>query len=79
MNTLQTWDNSRLRLTTRIHEWLADHVSWIQYPNVTLLPLQRRRLLRFSDLSGKERAWLITMGVWLFVILIALYSPDRTS
>ena len=23
-----------MRLTTRIHEWLADHVKGVQYPNV---------------------------------------------
>lgn len=23
-----------MNLATRIHEWLADHVSWVQYPHV---------------------------------------------
>lgn len=25
-------DELRPTLVTRVHEWLADHVSWIQYP-----------------------------------------------
>ena len=23
-----------MKLTTRVHEWLADHISWVQYPQV---------------------------------------------
>ena len=23
-----------MSLKTKIHEWLADHVNWVQYPNV---------------------------------------------
>lgn len=68
-----------MRLKTRIHEWLADHVSWIQYPNVTLMPLQQQRLLRFGDLSGKQRAWLITLAFWAFVIFVGLYGSNRTN
>jgi hypothetical protein len=66
-----------MRLKTRIHEWLAEHVSWIQYPGVTLMPLHRR--FHWNDLDGKEKAWAITLGIWALVIFLALYSGDRTN
>lgn len=61
-----------MRLKTRVHEWLADHVSWIQYPNVTMLP--ERRPFRLRDLSGKQRAWFYTGCAWLLVFLLAIYG-----
>ncbi len=60
-----------MRLKTRMHEWLAAHISWIQYPNVTLIPVRRSRL---RDLSGKQRAWLCISCAWLLVILLSIYG-----
>ena len=63
-----------MKLKTRIHEWLADHISWVQYPYVTLLPQYERRRFRFRDLSGKQQAWIITGLIWLGVILFGLWG-----
>lgn len=60
-----------MRLVTRVHEWLADNVSWIQYPNVHLLP-QRRIGWRY--LSGKQKAWLTFAIFWGCVILFSIYG-----
>ncbi|MCA8385371.1 hypothetical protein [Burkholderia multivorans] len=35
-----------MKLAYRIHEWLADHVSWIQYPQP-----------RIRSLSGHAHGW----------------------
>lgn len=59
-------------LVTRIHEWLADRVSWIQYPNVRLLPLHAPRCWR--DLSGKQRAWAWFGIAWACVIAFSIYG-----
>ncbi len=61
-----------MRLTTRIHEWLAERVSWIQYPNVTMLPERRR--FRYQNLSGKQRAWFWFAMFWGGVILFSIYG-----
>ena len=52
-----------MRLVTRVHEWLADHVSWVQYPNVRAE--QRRSLLWKYDMPWYLRMWLVVLGLWL--------------
>lgn len=64
--------DSLMQLTIKIHEWLADHVSWIQYPNVTMLPERRR--FRFRDLTWKQRWWVAFALFWGSVILVAVYG-----
>lgn len=61
-----------MRLKTRIHEWLADHVTWIQYPNVTMLPERSR--FRFRDLSGKQKWWAAVFTFWALMILLSVYG-----
>jgi hypothetical protein len=61
-----------MRLTIRIHEWLADHVQWIQYPNVTLLP--ERRPFRLRDLTWKQRWWFAFYVFWGSVIALSIYG-----
>lgn len=61
-----------MRLTTRIHEWLADHVSWVQYPGVTIVPL--RRPFRLSDLTWKQRWWVAFCIFWGSIIALSIYG-----
>lgn len=61
-----------MRVTTRIHEWLAGHVSWIQYPNVTMLPERRR--FRFRDLTWKQRSWCAFAIFWGSLIALSIYG-----
>jgi hypothetical protein len=60
-----------MRLLTRAHEFLADHVPWIQYPDARFAP---RRRFRLSDLSFKQRCWLVFALFWLFVIALSIYG-----
>ena len=61
-----------MRLKTRIHEWLAERVSWIQYPD---LRAQRRGLVwRYRMLSGKQRAWFCFAVFWSLAILLSIYG-----
>jgi hypothetical protein len=60
-----------MRLTTRIHEWLADRYSWIQYPDARF-PQERR--LRFRYLSSKQRGWLAFAVFWFLVAALSIYG-----
>lgn len=52
-----------MRLVTRAHEWLADHVSWVQYPDVRA---ERGRSLFWKyEMPWYQRMWLVVMGFGL--------------
>ena len=46
---------------TRAHEWLADHISWVQYPQVRPLSANAKRRVFRTDMHWTTRA-LIVMG-----------------
>lgn len=60
-----------MRVTTRIHEWLAERVPWIQYPDARFGNEPRFRL---SGLSGKQRGWIVFGIFWLSVIGLSIYG-----
>ena len=61
-----------MRLITRAHEWLAAHVSWVQYPNVRAMP--RRSLFWKYEMPWYQRMALAVMGFGLIgVSAIALF------
>lgn len=52
-----------MRLVTRAHEWLADHVSWVQYPNVRA---ENGRSFGWKyEMPWYQRMWLVVMGLGL--------------
>lgn len=57
-----------MRAVTRIHEWLADHCQWIQYPE----PDFRRN--RRMPLTSKQKAWLGFAIFWLAIIALSVYG-----
>jgi hypothetical protein len=60
-----------LRLTTRVHEWLAERVPWIQFPDLRRdAVFQRERL----PLTRKQRAWLAFAVFWSLVVLLSIYG-----
>lgn len=61
-----------MRLVTRAHEWLADRVSWVQYPNVRAE--HGRSLVWKYEMPWYQRMALVVMGVGLIgVSAIALF------
>lgn len=61
-----------MRLVTRAHEWLADHVSWVQYPNVRAE--HGRSLFWKYEIPWYQRMALAVMGFGLIgVSAIALF------
>jgi hypothetical protein len=50
------------RLTDRVHEWFAEHVKWVQYPNVVAdRPGVRLKL----QMPAGEKALILICGVIL--------------
>lgn len=48
-------------LTYRVHEWLADHCKWIQYPNIST---DRAPLFK-NQMPLPTRIFLVVIGVAL--------------
>lgn len=69
-----------MRVTTRIHEWFADRLPWVQYPDARF-PQERKFLyklrsihLKLQSLSGKQRGWLVFAIFWAGVIALAIFG-----
>ncbi|MDB6104039.1 MAG: hypothetical protein JWO52_4038 [Gammaproteobacteria bacterium] len=62
-----------MRLTTRIHEWLAQHVRWIPYPDIRPRYNQRTfNPLAWKNLSNKQRGWVFFAIFWGGLIMLSL-------
>jgi hypothetical protein len=56
----------------RIHEWLADHVSWVQYPSPrrsNFEPLWVVLRNEYRRMSRRQRAW-----VWFLIFWSAFFT-----
>jgi len=62
-----------MRLKTRIHEWLADHVSWVQYPTYKR-EYSPSLLYRYQVLTGKERGWFWFFVFWGCVVALSIFG-----
>lgn len=57
----------------RVHEWLADRISWVQYPNVQVTEGTRSPFWAY-EMPWYQRMGLVVMGmVLLGVCAIALF------
>lgn len=61
-----------MRLKMRIHEWLADHVAWIQYPDARFP--ERSLMQRYHYSSTKQKAWFWVCAFWASMILLSIYG-----
>ncbi len=66
-----------MRLSLRIHEWLADHVSWVQYP-VIRPAADRHRLRRsvrpWNVLTWRQKGWRVFWLFWGAVLGLSIYG-----
>jgi hypothetical protein len=65
-----------MRLKTRIHEWLADRVSWVQYPKITPARRGARGSLywRWSVMTRREHGWALFWVFWGGVVALSIYG-----
>jgi hypothetical protein len=66
------------RLKLRIHEWLADHCRWVQYPSVRELrePARRRSVWdQYRAMTRRERGWFWFAVFWLSILGWAQLRP----
>ena len=64
-----------MRLRTRIHEWLAQHVRWIPYPDIRPRRGQRSfHPLAWRNLSNKQRGWVFFGIFWALVGALSIYG-----
>lgn len=65
-----------MKLRLSAHEWLADHVSWVQYPNVKLVSPKkktaRKPFFRHSMPAGTRVTLVLMSLMLLFVVVPAL-------
>jgi len=58
-----------MRLQHRAQEWLADRVSWVQYPNVRQIGRKSPRFFRHA-MPASTRITLALLGLMALFILI---------
>ena len=64
-----------MRLTTRVHEWLAERVSWVQYPDARFGNDPRFSLSNWlSRRTWKQRWWLAFAVFWGSLICLSIYG-----
>lgn len=57
----------------RLHEWLADRVSWIQYPHIRDYNRKPPKPT-YAQMSEKQRGWFWFRVFWGSVICLAIYG-----
>jgi hypothetical protein len=64
-----------MRLRTRLHEWLADRVTWVQYPDLRKEMVYRPTLgQRWHALSTAGKGWVLFVVFWDGLILISIWG-----
>ncbi len=65
-----------MRLKTRIHEWLADRISWVQYPRMTPMRRDPRRSLywRWSVMTRRQHGWALFWLFWGSMVALSIYG-----
>lgn len=74
----------RLGMKVRVHEWLADRFSWVQYPDVRRAVLKQRHpkpslWWRYKMLTWRQAGWLWFFVFWAIVGLMASIGPGAQS
>lgn len=54
----------------KLHEWLADHIKWVQYPGITTVG-DKRRLFNWKYQMPIEQRFLI--GVLSILAILAIF------
>lgn len=64
-----------MRITTRVHEWLAEHVPWVQYPDARFQQQREPGFLdRLRGLTWKQKSWLLFALFWGSLIALSIYG-----
>ena len=67
-----------MRLRLRLHEWLADHTRWVQYPKPGAYqvrqPMLDRMAYRWQRMNGAQRGWVLFALFWGFLIAVSVYG-----
>lgn len=69
-----------MRVTRRVHEWLAERVPWIQYPDARF-PQERKLLFKIrsmaakvQNLTWKQKGWLLFALFWGSLIALSIFG-----
>lgn len=74
----------RLSMKIRVHEWLADRFSWVQYPDLRREAEKQRHpkpslWFRYKMLTWRQVGWLWFFVFWGIVLLMASTGPGAES
>jgi kynureninase len=62
------------RVLFRLHDWLADHVSWVQYPRWRPAPPGPGLVYWWQRATYKQRSWVVFAAFWGLAVLLAVYG-----
>ncbi|MBB5508160.1 hypothetical protein [Paraburkholderia atlantica] len=63
-----------MKFTLRAHEWLADHVSWVQYPNIRQISQKRPRVFWANPMPLGFRILFGTACLLMLMILVPVLA-----
>ena len=61
-----------MRLTTRIHERLAERYTWVQFPSPNAYHARPSLLRRYQLLSREQQGWVVFAILWGTVVSLAI-------
>lgn len=72
----------RLTLRLRVHEWLAERVRWVQYPDLRKEGQRQRQWKpslwwRYKAMTWRQLGWFWFAVFWTIVFLMAFISPGE--
>ena len=61
-----------MRLTTRIHERLAERYTWVQFPSPNAYLPRPSLGRRYQFLSREQQGWVVFTIIWGTVIVLSI-------
>ena len=74
----------RMSMKIRVHEWMADRFSWVQYPDLRREAMKQRHprptlMWHYKRLTWKQLGWICFFIFWACIGLMASIGPGAQS
>ena len=61
-----------MRLTTRIHERLAERYTWVQFPKPSAYSARLSLWRRYQLLTREQQGWVVFASFWGTLIVLSI-------